>query len=300
VTERKLGRGLDFLIKRPAASAEDEAAVPTESTEKVAPASIVPNPFQPRRVFGIDELNDLIESIRIHGILQPIAVRRKAGGFELISGERRWRASQELGLESIPVVIHEADDQRMLELALIENIQREDLNAIEKAKAYRQLIREFNLTQEEAAQRLSVKRSTVANHLRLLDLESEIQDMVSAGQISMGHARALAGASKPADRRRLAQRAHEQGLSVRDVEKLVKAALTTTESASPKPSLHPALEELRDRLRSAAQTPVEIRGNARRGKVVLSFSNAAELDRILALIEGGAQATTFKSEQASE
>ncbi|MEZ6196358.1 MAG: ParB/RepB/Spo0J family partition protein [Planctomycetota bacterium] len=259
---------------------------------------ITPNPFQPRRIFGIDELNELIESVREHGVIQPIAVRRGTGGYEIISGERRWRACQELGLETIPVVIHAADDQKMLELALIENIQREDLNAIEKAKAYRQLIREFNLTQEEAARRLGVKRATVANHLRLLELASEIQDLVSSGQLSMGHARALLAIAEPAERARIARRVIDAGLSVRDVEKLAAEASAPRAVAAPKSLLHPQLVEVRDRIRDALQSRVEIRGNTRRGKVLIDFRTTDELNRLLELVERAAREPQHRSEMA--
>ncbi|MEE9394218.1 MAG: ParB/RepB/Spo0J family partition protein [Planctomycetota bacterium] len=292
MVERKLGRGLDFLIKKPTTPEVPkvlETASETRGKTMISVEDLVPNPFQPRRVFDIEELNQLIESVRLHGVLQPVAVRQAANGFELIAGERRWRASRELGLETIPAVIHEVSDQKMLELALIENLQREDLDPIEKAKAYRQLMREFNLTQEEASKQLSIKRSTVANHLRLLDLPREIQELVSSKRLSMGHARALLAAPSPEQRLSLAKRAVAGELTVRDVERLASASKQASELANPgKPSpkqLDPNLEDYLSRLRSGLGTKVTLRGTAKRGKITIDYFDANTLNHLLEAIE---------------
>ncbi|MCB9833523.1 MAG: ParB/RepB/Spo0J family partition protein [Planctomycetes bacterium] len=299
MTERKLGKGLDFLMKRTAPAAievapqpKPEAPAKREPAQRIATTSIRPNPYQPRRSFGIEQLNELIESIRIHGIIQPIAVRVAPDGFELISGERRWRAAQELGLETVPVVVHEADDQAMLEFALIENIQREDLDPVEKAKAYRQLIRQFNLTQEEAARRLGQKRSTVANFMRLLELPAPIQDLLVERLLPMGHARALLaiqGESRQVD---LARQAAQGKLTVRDIERLAQlqgASTLAADAALQRKRQDPHLAEVSGRIREALGTKVSLAGGAKRGKIVIEYYDTDSLNRILACIENGAE-----------
>ncbi|MCA9320896.1 MAG: ParB/RepB/Spo0J family partition protein [Planctomycetes bacterium] len=297
MSDRKLGKGLDFLIKRTsplptAATPAPEATevAPAPATDTVAVDAIQPNPYQPRREFDIEGLNDLIESIRQHGVLQPIALRRRGDQFELISGERRWRASRELGLERIPARVLEVDDQQMLELALIENIQRQDLDPIEKAKAYRRLMDEFRLTQEEAAQRLSQKRSTVANFLRLLDLPLEIREQLKAAKLSMGHARALAGVSEAAAQRRLAQEAADRGYSVRELERAIQGLRTTPARTGPLVKPRDAnMVELERRLAEALGGRASVVGTARRGKVQLEYRDPAALQRILECFEAGAK-----------
>lgn len=294
---KKLGKGLDFLIKKtspPLAAAKDEARPPA-SARSVPVEAIDPNPFQPRREFDIDGLNELIESIRLHGVLQPVALRDVGGGrYQLVAGERRWRASRELGLEEIPAIVHDLDDRRMLEVALIENIQREDLTPIEKAKAYRRLMTEFSLTQEEASRQLSQKRSTVANYLRLLELPSPVQDLVAGGQVSMGHARALAGVADPARQIAWAEEAARGALNVRSLEKRVRALKKKT-AAHPvaPPEVGPAdaqAVEIERRLREALATKVSVRGRGRGGRLTIEYYDAAALQRILGCIEAGAEA----------
>jgi len=282
MSDRKLGRGLDFLIKN--TRSVEEAS---EASSSIDVADIDLNPYQPRREFDIDSLNDLVESIRMHGVLQPIAVRTSGDRFQLISGERRWRASNELGERTIPAVIHEVDDQAMLELALIENIQREDLGPIEKAKAYRQLMREFNLTQEEVGRRLSQKRSTVANFLRLLDLPEELQGMLANREISMGHARALLAIESEAERKKVAQKAAKGHLTVRDIERLARGKKAGGgrggKPAAPKPDLH--LEAVAKRFREVIGNKVSITGDHLKGKIVIDYFGTEDLNRVLDLVE---------------
>lgn len=286
--DRKLGRGLDFLIKKTQEIEEDEAAT-RAAAASVPVDSIVPNPFQPRRVFEVEQLNDLIESIRFHGVLQPIAVRSKGEGYELIAGERRWRAAQELGLDVIPAVVQKATDQQMLEWALIENVQRVDLDPIEKGLAYRRLIEHFKVTQEEAARRLGLKRSTVANALRLLDLDPKIQAQVSGGALSMGQARTLL-AFPESERGVIAEKAVNGGLSVRAMEKMAaitrEGALSTANTPRETRVASPHLVAVQDRLRRALGTKVVVVGDHNRGKVTFDYYSTEDLNRLLDAVEG--------------
>ncbi len=292
MVERKLGRGLDFLIKRTTPEKEESTQASPEPIGSVPVASIRPNVHQPRRIFDLEALNDLIESIRLHGIIQPVAVRKVKDGYELISGERRWRASSELGLETIPATIHDVNDQEMLELALIENIQREDLDPIEKAKAYSKLIREFNLTQGEAAKRLSQKRSTVANFVRLLDLPREIQEMTSARLLSMGQAKALLAFADPKRQLSAAKEAAKGVLTVRDLERLSRLSSGTNEGGALAGGggKDPHLTAVASRLREALGTKVALSGKGKKGRIVIEYYDTPSLNRILSCIEEGAQA----------
>lgn len=282
MSDKKLGRGLDLLIRKTSPTAAD---APRTGTDRIAISSITPNPFQPRRDFGIDALNDLIESIRQHGVLQPIAVRPHAGGYQLISGERRWRASQELGLETIPAQVLPASDVEMLEFALIENIQREDLNPIEKALGYRELMAKFDLTQEQLAQRLSQSRSTIANTLRLLDLDDDIQKLLRDGSIQAGHARALLAISDPQVRRGAAMKAAQGELNVRELEDIATAPSRPDRL---KPATSPTQIVLDDVARSLSETlglQVAIRGTARRGRIMVEYGSRDELEQLILLLK---------------
>jgi ParB family chromosome partitioning protein len=202
----KLGRGLDFLLSKEEAPAAENSGI----IHHLQLSAIHPNRYQPRKQFDEEMLSELMDSISANGIIQPIIVRPDKEGFELVAGERRWRAAKELNLETIPAIVRTIDDAQSLEIALIENIQRQDLNPIEKAKAYKELIVKFSLTQDQAAAKLGMKRSSVANMLRLLELLQDIQDLVSRGTISMGHARALLGLNDVAEQRRMARRIEKE------------------------------------------------------------------------------------------
>src|SRR6266850_1731488 len=218
MTRKALGRGLGALL-----SAEGTATA-TEDTNEISIDLIDPSTLQPRMVFDEAKLAELARSISANGVVQPLLVRRKGGRYELIAGERRWRAAQIAGLTRIPVVLRNVSDDKVLELALIENIQREDLNPIEEARAYKKLIETLGLTQETVGERVGRDRSYVTNYLRLLKLPEDLQELLQAGRMSTGHARALLGVDDPNIQRRIARKIIEQGLSVRAAEQLVRLA----------------------------------------------------------------------------
>jgi ParB family chromosome partitioning protein len=228
---------------------------------------------------GGDAFENLKASIARDGILQPIVVRPATSGYELIAGERRWKAAMELGLEVIPAIIRQADDEKALELALIENIQREDLNPIDRAHAYKQLMGSFNLTQEEAAARVGQERSTVANTLRLLELPAEVQALIRNGAVSIGHSKVLLGIRTPDLIIQLAKRIMEEGLSVREVENLV----STKKRGRPRvrKSKAPEVLDLEERLRRYLATKVDVAAGKRQGRIVIEYYNPRDLDRIL-------------------
>lgn len=245
---------------------------------------IRPNPHQPRKVFDSSTLEELRDSIKTHGVLQPICVRGGDGRYEIISGERRWRASRLAGLATIPAVVRpDVRDEEMLELALVENIQREDLDPIEKASGYRELMERLGLTQEQVAAKVGVKRATVANHLRLLDLPERAQEAIVAGLISMGHARALAGLKDPKAVMRLLARAVRDDLSVRQVEQIVREKNRTSGREREKTVVPaaPWLAEMERHIRLHLGTRVTIQnGEGYRGQIVLHYHDRAELDRL--------------------
>src|SRR5919112_2902004 len=219
MTRRALGRGLSALLSdRPATTNEEMVEIDLDLIE--------PNNFQPRTSFDEERLEQLAQSIRANGIIQPLLVRRlSADKYQLVAGERRWRAAQRAGLHRVPCVVKEIPEDKMLELALIENIQRQELNAIEEAQAYKRLIETLGLTQEMVAQRVGRDRTFITNYLRLLRLPEDIQRMVEVEQISMGHARALLGVDEPDIQRKLAKEVSEKGLSVRQIEYVVKSTI---------------------------------------------------------------------------
>lgn len=274
-----LGRGLDALLGRPA-----EAPPASQQTLDVPVAKVRPNPNQPRQDFDPEALGELVESVSRNGVLQPIIVRAAGDGYELIAGERRLRAAVQAGLATIPAILRPATDNESLELSLVENIQRENLNPMEQAKAYKNLIERFALTQEEAASRLGKKRSSVANILRLLDLPQDIQQAVSRGTLSMGHARALLGLADRAEQLRLAARIQRDDLSVRQTEQLVADRLRRARPAEaptgPKP---PHVADLEGKLREALATRVTIlpHKHDEGGRIVVDFFTADDFHRIL-------------------
>jgi len=278
VTEqRRLGRGFDDLV-------EGETSFASEEILQVPVESIRPNRFQPRKEISGESFENLKGSIARNGILQPVVVRPAESGYELIAGERRWRAARELDLEVIPVIIRQADDEKALELALVENIQREDLNPIDRALAYRQLMNTFGLTQEEAAGRVGQERSTVANTLRLLDLPEEVQEMLRDGRVSMGHARALLALRDEGAILKAAARVVEEDLSVREVEALSqpkRRGRARVRKARP-----PEIIDLEGRLRRRLGTKVEVRPGRRRGRIIIEYYSPDDLDRIIESIGG--------------
>jgi len=246
--------------------------------------AITRNPYQPRTVWDQQELADLAESIKVNGVIQPVIVRPAGTGYQLIAGERRFRAAQLASLKTIPAVVRQASDEQLLELALIENIHRTDLNPIERAKAYRNYLNTFSLTQAEVAQRLGEDRSVIANYLRLLDLPDEIKQMLIDGRLTMGHARAILALPTDELRRKLANRAMAGRLSVREVERLVRKYLTgTTQARTTIRSKPPHILDLERTLGSQLGTKVSIEThkNGQRGKIIIEFYSLDEFGRIM-------------------
>lgn len=294
---KHLGRGLASLLG-PITSGIDETnpplAEPTtvanfppdnelqNSLREISIDSIFPNPHQPRTVWNQQDLADLAESIKANGIVQPIIVRPAGKGFEIIAGERRFRAAKLASMATIPALVREASDEQMLEWSLIENIHRANLNPIERAKAYQNYLSTFSLTQSEAAGRLGENRSVITNYLRLLDLPDEIKQMLSEGQLTMGHARAILSLPTDELRRKLANRAMAGRLSVREVERLVRKYLTKTGQASNTRSKPAHILELESELSRELGTKVaiETRKNGQRGKIIIEFYSLDEFDRI--------------------
>ena len=275
VVQRRLGRGLDFLISG------DAGGPSPDEIRHVALTEIRPNPYQPRREFADEEIAELAASILEHGILQPIVVRATAEGYELVAGERRYRASERLGRDTVPAIVRTATDEQMLELALIENIQREDLNPIDTAVAIGSLIERLGLTQEEAARRLGKSRPAIANLLRLLELPEDIQARVSVGKLTAGHARALLALEDDQSRRELAARIEKDGLSVRATETAAKRRPARRPAEAGDPGLAPYLHDLEDQLRAALGTRVSIHARGDKGKVVIEYFSRDEFEGLL-------------------
>jgi len=255
----------------------------SSSLQEIAIDAISPNPYQARTVWDQQELADLAKSIKANGVIQPIIVRPAGTGFELIAGERRFRAAKLASLTTIPALVRRASHEQMLELALIENIHRTNLNPVERAKAYQNYLNTFSLTQAEAAERLGEERSVIANYLRLLDLPDEIKQMLAESQLSMGHARAILALRTDELRRKLANRALVGQLSVREVERLVRRYLTSTGQAKPTVRSKPAhILDLESKLSSELGTriSIETRKNGQRGRIIIEFYSLDEFDRI--------------------
>lgn len=256
-----------------------------ERPSEIPVAEIRPNPHQPRRVFEAEGLEELRASIESHGILQPVVVRRHGGAWELIAGERRLRAAVLAGLESIPALVREGvSDDEMLELALVENLQRRDLDALEKARGYQGMMQSLGMTHEQVAEKVGLQRSSITNHLRLLELTDEVQEALSSGLIGMTHARALLGAGDEMEQRRLLGRVVREGLSARQVEGLVASASDkkprAAQVARPEPA--PWARELADRMREHLGTRVEVRNASKgvRGQIVIDYYDREGLDSL--------------------
>lgn len=302
---KRLGRGLESLLG-PTIQVPQEAVnilplnpistipvlekKPADGLREIGIENITANPFQPRTEWNDAELQELAASIKANGIIQPVVVRAKNGTFEIIAGERRVRAARLASLKAIPALVRQVTDEEMLELALIENIQRVDLNPIERAKAYQNYLKTFSLTQVQAAEKLGEDRSVVANYLRLLDLPQEIHQMLIEGQLSMGHARAILALPTDDLRRKLANRAMASRLSVREVERLVRLHLTAAEQDKNKllPKVEKAanIVDLENRLSSRLGTRVSIdaKRNGQRGKIIIEFYSLDDFERITDIV----------------
>ncbi len=275
-----LGKGLSAFFP-------EEDTVIEEKVEQISITEIKPNPYQPRKVFEIDALNELAESIKEHGVLQPIILRRKGSKYEIVVGERRFRASQLAKLEEIPAVIRELNDQQMMELAILENLQREDLSPIEEAEAYQNLMDNLNLTQEQLAFRLGKSRPYIANHVRLLALPDVVKDAVSNGTLSMGHAKALLGLKKKKNIPLIMQKTLKENLNVRQLEALVQRLNENVPRETKKVEKDIFTLEKESELRELFGTAVTINKakEKEKGKIEIEFYSKDDLERILSLLE---------------
>lgn len=278
-----LGRGLGALIP-PDVDTGDRVFAGTGELRELAVSAVHPSRYQPRGYFDEEALDALTASVRELGVLQPVLVRPDGdGGYELIAGERRWRAAKRAGLPTVPALVRDVADARSLEQALVENLHREDLNALEEAAAYQQLIEDFHLTHDEVAARVGKSRVAVTNTLRLFQLPPSIQRMVADGQLSAGHARALLGTPDRSFQEGLARRAVAEAWSVRQVEEAVRARTERPSAATSEPSRRlrpPGLLELEELLSAHLDTRVQVTMGAKRGKVVIDFADLEDLERI--------------------
>lgn len=280
---RGLGKGLGALIQ----------PIADNEVLEVPVNQLRPNPYQPRKTFSEESLKELTTSIRQHGLIQPILVRQSVHGYEIVAGERRWRAAKAAKLDKIPVVIRDFNDDQVMEIALIENLQREDLNAMEIATAYQKLMERLQLTQEELAARVGKSRPHVANFLRLIHLPKQIQEMLSRDELSMGHARALLSIEDDEEKIRLAKEVVKKGLSVRELESIVQQARqdvpreTKESQANPDPEQarqEMVIQDLEERLCRSLGTAVKIRAGKTKGKIEISYHNQEDLQRLLDLL----------------
>lgn len=276
-----VGKGLDALFQN----------VEIEKEEKISEINLKdcrPNPYQPRKIFDKEAIEELKQSILQHGILQPIIVRKTIKGYEIVVGERRYRAAREAKLEKIPAVVRELTEQQMMEMAVLENLQREDLTPIEEASAYQLLIEKLNITQDELAKKLGKSRPHIANHIRLLSLPPKIQQLISEGKITMGHGRALLGLRKKDSIPAVVDKIMKDGLNVRQLEQLIQQLNehVSRETKKPKkPEKDVFIKERETSLRERFGTNVHIKQTKNKGKIEIEFFSKEDLDRILELLE---------------
>lgn len=280
MSKRGLGRGLSALIP---SGVQDEGG----DAHEMPLSQIQPNPKQPRTDMNEDGIAELSDSVKKVGIIQPILVRPHGDGYQIIAGERRWRAAKAAGLETVPVRVIAATDESSLELALIENLQRSDLNAIEEARGYRRLLTECQMTQAELADKVSKSRSAVTNALRLLDLPEDVQEFVYEGKLSAGHARAILTVPDEAMRLKLAEKLIAEGLSVREAENLARLYAAGQADRAPRPATPKSFKVVARKLRLVLGTNVRVRQSAKKGKIEIDFHGEDDLERIFhALTEG--------------
>jgi ParB family chromosome partitioning protein len=280
-----LGKGLSALIgtRPPTIRLEAEHG---EKIQQVTLASIVPSPLQPRKDFARDALAELVESIRQHGIIQPLVVRNVAGRHELIAGERRWRAAAEAGLTQVPVITRVATDLEVLELSLIENLQRADLNPIEEAQAYARLAGEFGMRQEDIAQKVGRSRAAVANSMRLLDLHQQVQAWLTQGLLSVGHAKVLLGLKEPEEQRAVAETILRRSATVRATERLVARQLGGTRPRRKRQTVTTSatIDDLQNRLQEHLGTRVTLHHGEKRGRIEIEYYGNDDLQRVLSAL----------------
>jgi len=275
--KQALGKGLGALI--PDLSTLDDKEKKALGILEIELDRIVPNEYQPRKIFNDEKLKELAASIREQGVIQPVIVHKAGSGYQLIAGERRWRASRLAGLKTIPALVKEATKRELLEMALIENIQREDLNALEAAEAYKRLQDEFKLTQEDLARRVGKERSTVTNFLRILGLPKEVKSDLASGALSMGHAKAILSLERVRDQIQTAASIVKKGLSVREAEAL--ATRLKNPPKEKKPSQSHELKAVEEKLKKVLGTKVSIIAKSTGGRIVIEYYTPDELDRIL-------------------
>lgn len=287
IVEKPVEKIVEKIVEKPVEKiVEKIVEKPVEQTLKLN--LIEPNSEQPRKNFDEESLQELADSIKQYGILQPLIVQKKGNHYEIIAGERRWRAAKLAGITDVPVLIREYDKQQTMEIALIENVQRADLNPIEEAQAFQQLIQEFHLTQEEIANRVSKNRATITNSMRLLKLDVRVQDMLADGKISSGHARALLGLEEGERQYQVAVKITEEKLSVRDVEKLVKMMNRPPKEKKPEkgPDIDLIYRQVEDKLKSIMGTKVVInQKDKNKGRIEIEYYSQEELERLIELME---------------
>ncbi len=278
MNKRGLGKGLGALIPETEERAEN-------SVMQIKVTEVIPNEKQPRRHFSDEALKELSESIKEHGVVQPIIVQKVDGGYGIIAGERRWRASRLAGLKAIPAIVKDCSNVEVMEIALIENLQREDLNAMEEAYAYRSLMEEYKMTQEEIAKRIGKSRPAIANSLRLVNLPDRIKTFLMNGNLSAGHARALLAIEGEKKQLEIAERIIEQQLNVRQVEKLAQEKEKSTAKASKSSKVEIEIKEIEERLMAVLGTKVMIRHKKGKGTIEIEYYSNEELDRIIEFME---------------
>ena len=288
---RALGRGLGALLPtRPIGATSPVPALEAQDSSKIGIDLIDPNPVQPRRVFQQDALHQLADSIRQHGIIQPLVIRKAGDRYQLVAGERRWRAAKIAGLVEVPAVVQEISDDHLLEITLIENIQREDLNPIELAVALDRMGRELNISQDEIGRRTGKDRSTISNSIRLLQLPHDLQQLVAERRLSAGHARSLLALTDEDMQRKLAEKIVAQGLSVRQVERMTKRLTEPRDTASQEEELDPNVKAAIADMERVLGTKVRIvEKSDRRGKIEIDYYSPEDLDRIYNVIAGPAE-----------
>ncbi|MCK8824538.1 ParB/RepB/Spo0J family partition protein [Fuchsiella alkaliacetigena] len=287
MSEKRLGRGLEALIPTPDSTDSSQQG----EVKMVEVEEIKPNPYQPREGFDKKLLEELSVSIREHGLIQPVTLRKKGdGGYQLVAGERRWKGAKLAGLESIPAIIQDYNEQQMMEVALIENLQREDLNPIEEAKAYQKLIDEFDLIQAEVAERVGKSRSAIANSLRLLNLAPELQKDLADNRLTVGHVRALLTFDDFVKQKEVAKELIENELTVRETERLIKKLTAENSNSGDKSKKEvtkkdPNLVMIEDSLRKKLGTQVSIKDGEEKGQIVIEYYSTKDLDRILTILK---------------
>lgn len=278
LNKRGLGKGLGALI--PESEEPDK-----NSIIEIKITDIEANEMQPRKSFDDETLADLSESIKEHGVVQPIIVRKLGNSYQIIAGERRWRAARMAGKRTIPAIVKECSNLEVMELALIENLQREDLNSIEEAQAYKSLIEEYNMTQEEISKKIGKSRPAIANSLRLLQLPQEIKNMIEEGKVTQGHARALLAIGSEKKQLEMAEKIINQQLNVRQIEKLVKETKHKKKKEIPFNNFQIEINQLEERLKAVLGTKVTIQHKNNKGKIEIEYYSNEDLDRILELLE---------------